>query len=75
MEKIYFHQLTDKRKEKVMTYTQAQLTEQNQEAAEKIVSMNQVSYEKYRQNVIDVFNNSFDKSIIIKQLDRILEDL
>lgn len=34
-----FHQLTDKRKEKVMTYTQAQLTEQNQEAAEKIVKL------------------------------------
>jgi hypothetical protein len=46
-----------------------------EEAAQKIVSMNQKDYEKYRQNVIDVFNNSFDKSIIIKQLDRILEDL
>lgn len=34
-----FNQLTDKRKEKVMTYTQAQLTEQNQEAAEKIVKL------------------------------------
>ena len=34
-----FHQLTDKRKEKVMIYTQAQLTEQNQEAAEKIVKL------------------------------------
>ena len=34
-----FHQLTDKRKEKVMTYIQAQLTEQNQEAAEKIVKL------------------------------------
>ena len=34
-----FHQLTDKRKEKVMTCTQAQLTEQNQEAAEKIVKL------------------------------------
>jgi repressor LexA len=34
-----FHQLTDIRKEKVMIYTQAQLTEQNQEAAEKIVKL------------------------------------
>lgn len=34
-----FHQLTDKRKEKVMIYTQAQLTEQNQEAKRKIVKL------------------------------------
>ena len=34
-----FHQLTDKRKEKVMSYTQDQLSEQNQEQAEKIVKL------------------------------------
>lgn len=34
-----FHQLTDKRKEKVMSYTQDQLSEQNQVQAEKIVKL------------------------------------